>query len=56
MYRKLKDVQLHLTSNYSDTLPLSEKIWLYRSTLGVTLDKDAPLKMKKVPDSQDPMV
>ena len=45
-----KDVELHLTTNYSDTLPLSGKILLYRSTLGVTLDKQTPLKMKKVPD------
>ena len=45
-----KDVELHLTINYSDTLPLSGKIQLYRSTLGEILDKHAPLKMKKVPN------
>ena len=58
-YRKLKnidmtnfnkDVELCLSTNYSDILSLSGKIQLYRSTLGVTLDKHAPLKMKKVPD------
>ena len=45
-----KVVELHLTTNYSDKLPLSGKIWLYRRTLEVTLDKHAQLKMKKVPD------
>ena len=45
-----RDVEFHLTTNYSDTLSLSGKIQLYRSTLGVMLDKHAPLRMKKVPD------
>ena len=55
-YRKLKninmtnfnkDMKLHLTTHYSDMLSLSEKIRLYRNTLGVTLDRHAPLKIKK---------
>ena len=45
-----KDVELHLTTHYSDMLSLSEKIQLYRNTLRVTLDKHAPLKRRKVPD------
>ena len=45
-----KDVELHLTTHYSDMLSLSEKIQLYRNTLRVTLDRHAPLKGRKVPD------
>ena len=45
-----KDVELHLTTHYSYMLSLSETIQLYKKTLGVTLDRHAPLKMKKVPD------
>ena len=45
-----KDMELHLTTHYSDMLSLSEKIQLYRNTLRVTLDKHAPLKRRKVPD------
>ena len=43
-----KDVDSHLTTNYTDTLPLAGKIQLYRSTLEEILDKHAPLKTKKV--------
>ena len=58
-YRKLKninmtnfnkDMELHLTTQYSDMLCLSEKIQLYRNTFRVTLDKHASLKRRKVPD------
>ena len=64
-YRKLKninianfnkDMESHLTTNYTDTLPLAGKIWLYRSTLEEILDKHAPLKKKGIWQSQDSMV
>ena len=45
-----KDVETHLTNNYTDTLPLAGKIWLYKSTLEEILDKHAPLKTNKVSD------
>ena len=45
-----KDVELHLNTHYSDKLSLTEKIQLYRNTLRVTLDKNAPLKRRKLPD------
>ena len=45
-----KDVESHLTTIYTDTLPLAGKIQLYRSTLVEILDKHAPLKTKMVSD------
>ena len=45
-----KDVETHLTNNYTDALPLAGKIQLYRSTLEEISDKHGPLKTKKVCD------
>ena len=45
-----KDVEIHHTNNYIDTLPVAGKIQMYRSTLEEILDKHAPLKTKKVSD------
>ena len=58
-YRKLKninianfskDVESHLTSIHTDSMPLAGKIRLYRGTLEEILDKHAPLRTKRVPD------
>ena len=58
-YRKLKninivnfskDVESHLTTIHTDSLPLDGKIRLYRGTLEEILDKHAPLRTKRVPD------
>ena len=45
-----KDVESHVTTNYTATLPLAGNIWLYRSTLEEIHDKHTPLKTKKVSD------